>query len=66
MIYSNDDPMAVFAMECERTGSYGEFDDREHEICPVCGCVKPDFYYMDEDEECLGCSECVYKTEYLF
>ena len=46
MIYSNDDPMALYAMEAERTADYGSG------------------YY--DDEECIGCTECVYKTDELF
>lgn len=66
MIYSNDDPMAVLAMEIERTGNYGDCDEDSGTKCPVCGAYEPEYYYLDEDEECIGCSECVYKTDVLF
>lgn len=66
MIYTNDDPMALLAMEMERTESYGDCDGRYADRCPACGAETPEFYYMDEDEECIGCSECVYRTEVLF
>ncbi|MCI8404800.1 MAG: hypothetical protein HFE49_07865 [Clostridia bacterium] len=66
MIYTNDDPMAVMAMEEDRTADYGLCEDSHDEACPVCGAECPEFYYMDEDEECIGCSECVYRTEVLF
>lgn len=65
MIYSNDDPMALLAMERERTESYG-CDEADNEKCPVCGAYEPEHYYLDEDEECVGCSECIYETEVLF
>lgn len=65
MIYSNDDPMAVLAMEMERTGSYGE-EGHAADMCPVCGVMSPEYYYMNEDEECIGCCECVYRSEVLF
>ncbi|MCD8180874.1 MAG: hypothetical protein LUF26_05275 [Firmicutes bacterium] len=66
MIYSNDDPMAILAMELERTDNYGDCDESDNPKCPVCGAFEPEYYYMDEDEECVGCSECVYKTDVLF
>lgn len=66
MIYSNDDPLSLIAMENERTESYGDFDDEVREKCPVCGVYEPEYYYLDDDEECIGCCECVYKTEVLF
>lgn len=66
MIYSNDDPMAILAMEIERTGNYGECDNDSTVKCPVCGAYDPEYYYLDDDEECIGCSECVYKSDVLF
>lgn len=66
MIYSNDDPMALIAMEMERTGNYGDCDMSSDVHCPVCGAYEPEYYYLDDDEECIGCSECVYRTEVLF
>ena len=37
MIYSNNDPMAISAMEIARTGNYGEYDyDDSPIICPIC------------------------------
>ena len=36
MIYSNDDPMAILAMEIARTDNYGEYDSYDGEtVCPV-------------------------------
>ncbi len=68
MIYSNDDPMAILAMEMERTGNYGGCDEYcgDEMKCPVCGAYEPEYYYLDDDEECIGCSECVYRTDVLF
>ena len=68
MIYSNDDRMALMAMELARTGGYGSDYDSEISArrCPVCGAYEPEYYYLDDDEECIGCSECVYKTDILF
>ena len=40
MIYSNDDPMAILAMEIARTDNYGEYDSYDGgTVCPVCGCL---------------------------
>lgn len=68
MIYSNDDPRAVIAMELERTDNYGDCDDfyGSEMKCPLCGAREPEYYYLDDDEECIGCSECVYRTDVLF
>ena len=68
MIYSNSDSLALYAMEQERTGNYGaDYDDGSSECaCPVCGATEPEHYYLDDDEECIGCSECVHKTDFLY
>lgn len=65
MIYNNNDPMAISAMEMERTGNYGDYDAVE-EICPACGARDPEFFYLDEDDECIGCTDCVTRTRTLF
>ena len=55
MIYSNDDPMAILAMEIARTDNYGEYDSYDGEtVCPVCGAFEPEHYYINDDEECIG------------
>ena len=68
MIYSNSDPLALYAMEQARTGNYGaDYDDDSSDyVCPVCGATEPEHYYLDDDEECIGCSECVHKTDFLY
>lgn len=67
MVYSNDDPRALYAMERARTGNYGaDYDDGVEYVCPVCGALEPEHYYLDDDEECIGCSECVHKTDFLY
>lgn len=52
MLYSNDDPMALIAMEMERTGNYGEgfYDESEAVRCPKCGAYEPEYFYLDGDE----------------
>lgn len=67
MIYANDDPMALLAMEIARTGNYGEYAFEEEAcICPVCSACEPDFYYLNDEEECIGCSECVTVSDILY
>lgn len=61
MRYKNDAPMATLAMERDRTGNYGEdgYYEAEEEQCPVCGHYDPLVFYVDINEECVGCSNCV-------
>ena len=67
MIYSNDDPMAILAMEIARTDNYGEYDSYDGgTVCPVCGAFEPEHYYINDDEECIGCSECVRKSDVMY
>ena len=66
MIYANDDPMAIPAMEHDRTGNYGDCDEIEEQECPICHAIDPNYFYLDKNEKCVGCSECVCRTEYLF
>lgn len=63
MIYRNDDRNAVLAMELARTGYYGDYEYGHSFSCPCCGAVEPDVFYVSEDEECVGCSECVYASD---
>ena len=67
MLYNNDSRDAILAMERARTGNYGEDDyyEEEYEDCPVCGCTAPYEFYIDINNECVGCSECVQRTESL-
>lgn len=63
MIYKNDDPMAVLAMERDRTGNYGNdydigFIDPE-QICPECGTLYPDYFYYNDNDELIGCDHCI-------
>ena len=65
MVYSNDDPMALLAMERGRTGNYGDYYEVGEQKCPICSAIDPDYFYLNEDEECIGCSECVYRADVL-
>ena len=51
MIYSNNDPMAISAMEIARTGNYGEYD-YEAEV----------LYKNIFNNEIVGCNECIKET----
>jgi hypothetical protein len=67
MKYRNDDPKAVIAMELERTGYYGDFYNTDSDLkCHVCGATAPEHFYMNDDEECVGCYECLHKVFDLF
>lgn len=74
MVYSKDDFLAPLAMERERTGGYGELyrgdlyggSGIDEGICPVCGEFAPQYFYLDGDDECVGCSECVHPSAVLF
>lgn len=72
MRYRSDDPQAVIAMEMERTSRYGEgsyygdyYEDRA-DTCPVCGAMSPEHFFMNDDEECVGCYECLHRVYELF
>lgn len=73
MRYRNDDPQAVIAMEMERTSRYGEgsgycgdYCEERDDICPVCGAIGPEHFFMNDDEECVGCYECLHRVYELF
>ena len=67
MIYSNDEREAVFAMERARCGDYGEYTGsgfyREIPVCPVCGARDQEVFYINDNDECVGCRCCVYTSE---
>jgi len=65
LIYSNDDPMAIFVMEAERTGNYGNDYDDTQQICSECGEYEPDYFYFNMENECIGCSHCIYKEYHI-
>lgn len=67
MIYGNDDPMALLAMERSRTGNYGEgsYGEDYEEQCPVCGAYDPESFYVNDDDECVGCTVCLYEVNTL-
>lgn len=67
MRYRSDDPQAVIAMELARTDNYGDsFEEDYMKKCPVCGAVSPEHFYMNDDEECVGCYECLHRVYELF
>lgn len=67
MIYGNNSSGAVLAMECHRTGDYGEDDYYDEPCCDLCGddgyvprAGKARLYKMDGQ---IFCRECL--KEYL-
>ena len=57
----------MMAMEIARTDNYGDYDSYDGEtVCPVCGAFEPEHYYINDDEECVGCSECVRKSDVMY
>ena len=66
MLYSNDSHDAVIAMEQARTGNYGEgYHEWGYKECPVCGALDPYRFYINDDDECVGCSECITAVDAL-
>ena len=64
MLYENETKNAVLAMEYARTGGYGDYDGAGRSYaCPCCGAPEPDVFYVNDEEECVGCSECVYASD---
>lgn len=59
MRYGNNDASCVGAMERHRLGNYG--DDGENG-CPECGLINPEFVYINEDNEVVGCESCLRKV----
>lgn len=65
MIYECDDYRA--AAVCENHRLYDEYlhaDRDETKYCEVCGSDNPEYFYCNSDEECIGCSECVFPVEW--
>ena len=64
MAYRNDSPDADSAMEIARTGNYGyDYDNGDECVCRVCGSVFADFYYKNDNNECVGCNECLCRSD---
>lgn len=40
--------------------------DAMETVCPVCGAFELEHYYINDDEECVGCSECVRKSDVMY
>ncbi|MDD6484898.1 MAG: hypothetical protein PUF72_10095 [Clostridiales bacterium] len=69
MIYNSNDPGAILAMERARldTRDFGaDIYDEDLCECPVCGALYPSYFYMNSDEECIGCEMCVYTVTERF
>ncbi len=67
MMYRCDDPRALIAAEEDRACRFGDYyDETSTKYCPVCGAYEPDHFFMNDDEECVGCYECVHVVYDLF
>lgn len=66
MIYKNQNPAALAAMEADRTYSYGDCYDEDIRECPVCGALYPERFFLNDDEDCIGCDICVHTVYELF
>ncbi len=64
MIYKNSDSRVIAALESARLDDYEE--ESKVWVCPVCGFYEPDSFYINDNEECVGCSACVYSSEYPY
>ena len=63
MIYRNDSPGAVMALEKQRLGGYGNDYEEESKVCSHCGYTDPEEFYI-ADGECIGCSSCISRVEW--
>ncbi len=63
MLYKNSDSYAAYAMERARLGGYEDTDTREDDFCPICGMFEPEYYYINDECECVGCCECVVMSD---
>ena len=61
MFYNNESKNAVLAMEYARTGGYG--GDADRYSCPCCGAVEPDAFYVNDNDDCVGCTDCVFVSD---
>lgn len=66
MIYLNKDKRAELAMETDRTGNYGDYYDEDINECPICGALYPEKFYINDDEDCIGCDICVHAVYELY
>lgn len=60
MQYRNDDPMALLAMETDRLGEYGDYNEKEFTKCAVCldSIYYGENYYSFPDDVAV-CEYCV-------
>ena len=64
MLYNSESKNAVLAMEYAKTDGYGDyFGGRRVFSCPCCGALEPEVFFVNYDEECVGCGECVSAAE---
>lgn len=66
MIYRNQNPASIAAMEADRTESFGDYYDEDIRECPICGALYPEKFFLNDDEDCIGCDFCVHSVYELF
>lgn len=57
MVYRNDDSSALHSKDEELW-----LGDDEKTGCPECGLINPEFVYINEDNEVVGCESCLRKV----
>ena len=69
MVYKNNDRRALFTADEDKANypvAYEMYDESASQRCPCCGAYDPDHFFMNDDEECVGCYECVHVVYDLF
>lgn len=69
MRYQNDDLILPSVMDDEKFKGYDyecDYYDKDINECPVCGALYPGYFYVNDDEECVGCEMCVTRITELF
>lgn len=61
MLYANDSPGALLAMEQMRIGGYDY--DEDVSPCPMCESEMYDCLYIAPDDSVIGCDQCI-RREY--
>lgn len=65
MLFFNDDERGMQAIEDARLGGIYDTYDEDVRECPVCGGLYPKYFYVNKDDECVGCTICVTEMDFL-
>ena len=67
MIYSNDDQWQFWQWKLQgRIITVSMTHMTEKQYVPYAVLFEPEHYYINDDEECIGCSECVRKSDVMY